>query len=219
VAEDATAPAPQGVELTVPDLGPSVGVATIVAWSKQVGDRVTADEPICRLAVDQLQFEVHSTADGELRRVFAAAGESVHSGDSLAEIGAPATELNPPPPTIEAAQSISQPEPPAVEIETEPPFYVTEPPVVEHQPELELDPRPEPEPPLRPEPGPEPISQPDPDAWPRPSGDVDWSRWHSPVVRMLAEQHDVDLSRVQGTGIGGRIRKRDVLAHVQDAGS
>jgi 2-oxoglutarate dehydrogenase E2 component (dihydrolipoamide succinyltransferase) len=49
-----------------------------------------------------------------------------------------------------------------------------------------------------------------------PSGDdVDWSGWISPVVQMLAEEHGVDLAEVRGTGIGGRIRKRDVLRHAQ----
>ena len=65
----------------------------------------------------------------------------------------------------------------------------------------------------------DPETQPAPPAeGPWPSGDdVDWSRWHSPVVTMLAAEHGVDLSQVEGTGVGGRIRKRDVLAHVEDS--
>jgi pyruvate/2-oxoglutarate dehydrogenase complex dihydrolipoamide acyltransferase (E2) component len=47
--------------------------------------------------------------------------------------------------------------------------------------------------------------------------DVDWSKWRSPAVKLLAEDHGIDLSRVRGTGIGGRIRKRDVLAHIESA--
>jgi pyruvate/2-oxoglutarate dehydrogenase complex dihydrolipoamide acyltransferase (E2) component len=47
--------------------------------------------------------------------------------------------------------------------------------------------------------------------------DVDWSKWRSPVVKLLAEEHGIDLSRIRGTGIGGRIRKRDVLAHIESA--
>jgi pyruvate/2-oxoglutarate dehydrogenase complex dihydrolipoamide acyltransferase (E2) component len=45
--------------------------------------------------------------------------------------------------------------------------------------------------------------------------EADRSRFYSPVVRRIAEEHGVDLSRVEGTGIGGRIRKRDVLAFVE----
>jgi pyruvate/2-oxoglutarate dehydrogenase complex dihydrolipoamide acyltransferase (E2) component len=47
--------------------------------------------------------------------------------------------------------------------------------------------------------------------------DVDWSKWRSPVVKLLAEDHGIDLSRIRGTGIGGRIRRRDVLAHIESA--
>jgi pyruvate/2-oxoglutarate dehydrogenase complex dihydrolipoamide acyltransferase (E2) component len=43
----------------------------------------------------------------------------------------------------------------------------------------------------------------------------DRSRFYSPIVRRIAEQHGIDLSQVEGTGIGGRIRKRDVLAFVE----
>jgi 2-oxoglutarate dehydrogenase dihydrolipoamide succinyltransferase (E2 component) len=47
------------------------------------------------------------------------------------------------------------------------------------------------------------------------NGETDRSRFHSPVVRRIAGKHRVDLSQVQGTGIGGRVRKKDVLAYVQ----
>jgi pyruvate dehydrogenase E2 component (dihydrolipoamide acetyltransferase) len=135
-AEEAIAPATDGFELTIPDLGPSIDVATIVAWVKEIGDRVATDEPICRLAVNELQFEVHSTADGELRRILAAPGQSVHSGDSLAELAAPAEEPKRTPPAIDRASPIPA-QPPAAEIEPQPPFYVTEPPVVTKPPVTE----------------------------------------------------------------------------------
>jgi 2-oxoglutarate dehydrogenase dihydrolipoamide succinyltransferase (E2 component) len=50
---------------------------------------------------------------------------------------------------------------------------------------------------------------------PSPNGEADRSRFYSPVVRRIAEAHGVDLERVEGTGIGGRVRKRDVLAYVE----
>jgi pyruvate/2-oxoglutarate dehydrogenase complex dihydrolipoamide acyltransferase (E2) component len=45
---------------------------------------------------------------------------------------------------------------------------------------------------------------------------IDRSGFYSPVVRRIADQHDIDLDRVEGTGIGGRVRKRDVLAWLGD---
>jgi pyruvate/2-oxoglutarate dehydrogenase complex dihydrolipoamide acyltransferase (E2) component len=46
-------------------------------------------------------------------------------------------------------------------------------------------------------------------------GEADRSGFHSPVVRRMADEHDIDLSQVQGTGIGGRIRKRDLVALIE----
>jgi len=49
----------------------------------------------------------------------------------------------------------------------------------------------------------------------RRDGETDRSRFYSPVVRRIAEKHGVDLDRIEGTGIGGRVRKRDVLAFIE----
>jgi 2-oxoglutarate dehydrogenase dihydrolipoamide succinyltransferase (E2 component) len=46
-------------------------------------------------------------------------------------------------------------------------------------------------------------------------GEPDRSQFYSPVVRRIADKHDIDLSRVRGTGIGGRVRKRDLLAEIE----
>ncbi|MGH2922603.1 MAG: biotin/lipoyl-containing protein, partial [Solirubrobacterales bacterium] len=48
---------------------------------------------------------------------------------------------------------------------------------------------------------------------------VDRSRFYSPVVRRIADKHGIELEAVQGTGIGGRVRKRDVLAYVESGGA
>jgi 2-oxoglutarate dehydrogenase E2 component (dihydrolipoamide succinyltransferase) len=51
----------------------------------------------------------------------------------------------------------------------------------------------------------------------RNGSEVDRSKFHSPVVRRIAEKHGIDLGGVRGTGVGGRIRKKDVLAHIDAA--
>jgi 2-oxoglutarate dehydrogenase dihydrolipoamide succinyltransferase (E2 component) len=50
------------------------------------------------------------------------------------------------------------------------------------------------------------------------NGEADRSRFYSPVVRRIADKHGVDLDQVQGTGIGGRVRKKDVLAFIENGG-
>src|SRR5256885_15940517 len=46
------------------------------------------------------------------------------------------------------------------------------------------------------------------------NGEADRSGFYSPVVRRIADKHGIDLEKVEGTGVGGRVRKKDVLAHV-----
>jgi 2-oxoglutarate dehydrogenase complex dihydrolipoamide succinyltransferase (E2) component len=50
-------------------------------------------------------------------------------------------------------------------------------------------------------------------------GEIDRSGFHSPVVRRIAAKHDIDLAEVRGSGVGGRVRKRDVLAHIERRGA
>src|SRR4051812_37304212 len=57
-------------------------------------------------------------------------------------------------------------------------------------------------------------AQPPPSAPRTTNGEPDRSRFYSPVVRRIAAKHGVQLSDVRGTGIGGRVRKKDVLAHL-----
>ena len=216
---------PDAVELTLPELG-SGPSATIVDWSKRIGDWVASDESICRLAVGEQQFDVHSTAEGKLQRVFATVGARVVSGDTLAEVNAatgaaPIAEPAPAEPDaeVEPAPAAGPPPAPAPEdpVASPQPFYVTEPPTPLAEPELDPDPGEAAErapviaPAAEAEAGEHEL---DADGVASSGLAVDWSRWHSPVVRKLAEQHGIDLSTVTGTGAGGRIRKRDVLNRI-----
>jgi 2-oxoglutarate dehydrogenase E2 component (dihydrolipoamide succinyltransferase) len=47
------------------------------------------------------------------------------------------------------------------------------------------------------------------------TSELDRSRFYSPVVRRIADEHGIDLSEVEGTGVGGRVRKTDVVGHVE----
>ena len=58
-------------------------------------------------------------------------------------------------------------------------------------------------------------SEPAPPSRLRTDEETDRSGFHSPVVKRMAEQHGIDLSQVEGTGIGGRIRKRDLTALIE----
>ena len=190
---------PEGmVEVTLPDLGGRVLEAIVVGWEKHPGEWVEKDEPICIVSADGLHAAVASSASGYLVRLLAGVGVRIGPGTSLAEI---ATEDL----RAESAERTAEPE-------------------VAEEPEPEVAEEPEPEVGPEPEPVDEPLaalkemfspfgdrrssrlSEPEP---------VKMSSFHSPAVKRLADQHGIDLALVTGTGAGGRVRKEDVLAHVE----
>jgi pyruvate dehydrogenase E2 component (dihydrolipoamide acetyltransferase) len=225
-----TAPAPQaetapassgtGTAVTLPELGESVTEGTVTQWLKQVGDSVAIDEPLLEISTDKVDTEIPSPVAGTLLEIKVAEDETVEVGAELAIIGdagaapseAPAPAAAPPAPEPEPA---AEPEP-APAAEPEPAPAPTPPPAPEPTPAPAPEPTPEPTP--APEPAPEPVpAQPESQATPTPAataapaapGDTD--SYVTPIVRKLAKQHSVDLTAITGSGVGGRIRKQDVL--------
>ena len=178
-------------EVTLPELGESVTEGTVTRWLKEVGDTIEVDEPIVEISTDKVDTEIPSPVAGTVLEIKVQEDEDIEVGQVLALVGssdsAPAEEAPPAAP----AQKTSEPEPAA------------------EKPE----PTPEPEP--APTPEPEPAPTPAPAAEETPSSPDDTPRgdgYVTPLVRRLAREQDVDLDQVTGTGVGGRIRKQDVLA-------
>ncbi len=205
-----SAPAPQaetapasggGTEVTLPALGESVTEGTVTQWLKQVGDDVEVDEPLLEISTDKVDTEIPSPVAGKLLEIRADEDETVEVGAVLAVIGsgdsapaekAPEPEPEPEPEKAPEAESTPPPPPPAPE---EP--KAEEPKAADAS---------EPEP-AQPETQAAPESAPAPAAQAESSGDT----YVTPIVRKLAKQHGVELATVTGTGVGGRIRKQDVL--------
>ncbi|MFL6047138.1 MAG: 2-oxoglutarate dehydrogenase, E2 component, dihydrolipoamide succinyltransferase [Propionibacteriaceae bacterium] len=218
-----------GTQVTLPALGESVTEGTVSRWLKQVGDSVQADEPLLEVSTDKVDTEIPSPATGTLLEIRVQDDETVAVGAVLAVIGqaetaAPAAEA--PQQAPEAAPEPEEPEPqqeaqPQQEAETQ-----QEP---EPQPQAERQPEPQPEPEPRPEPEQE-VAEPTgsengrreqqgPGVAARTTtaaGDSD-TTYVTPLVRKLAKEHGVDLAALNGTGVGGRIRKQDVLAAAEAA--
>jgi 2-oxoglutarate dehydrogenase E2 component (dihydrolipoamide succinyltransferase) len=70
----------------MPQMGVSVAEGTVVAWAKQVGDWVTADEPVLEVSTDKIDTEVPSPASGRLAEILVEAGATVDVGTVLARI-------------------------------------------------------------------------------------------------------------------------------------
>jgi len=191
--EPAAAPAASGgKDVVLPELGESVTEGTVTRWLKQVGDDVAVDEPLLEISTDKVDTEIPSPFAGTLQEILVQEDETVEVGAALARIGdgAPAEAAPQPEPQPEAA--------PVAE----------DAPAQEPEPEKASAPTQEPE--KAPAPAPEPASVQEPAPAAASSAD-DATPYVTPLVRRLAQQQGVDLTQVTGTGVGGRIRKEDVL--------
>ncbi len=188
----------------MPELGESVAEGTVTRWLKKVGDSVQVDEPLVEVSTDKVDTEIPSPVAGVLISITAEEDVTVPVGGELARVGAGS-----PAPAPSAPKPTPQPEP---QPEPEP--------TPEPKAEPKAEPEPEPEPVAQPEPAAKVVSEPAPKSQPvaaqsaaesKDSG-ADGTPYVTPLVRKLANEHDVDLTALTGTGVGGRIRKQDVLA-------
>ncbi|MGW4423064.1 2-oxoglutarate dehydrogenase, E2 component, dihydrolipoamide succinyltransferase [Streptosporangium sp. NPDC004631] len=198
---------PKSVQM--PQLGESVTEGTVTRWLKKEGERVEADEPLLEVSTDKVDTEIPSPAAGILTKIIVGEDETVEVGAELAVIdengsagAAPAQESAPAPQAEPAPaqpiSSIPQPAPPAPAPAPAPAI-----PVAPAPPRQSAAPAPAPAIPVAPAP-----PRQAPAAEPAPSGE---SPYVTPLVRKLAGEHGVDLDSLTGTGVGGRIRKQDVL--------
>src|SRR5215472_15066929 len=228
------------VSVTMPRLGESVTEGTVTRWLKNEGDHVEADEPLLEVSTDKVDTEVPSPASGTLTSIKVREDETVEIGVELAVIGqdgAPAAEASAPQAAapLQPAAPVAQPAPPIPPVQPAPPMAPAAPPVAP-APVAQPEPAPAPvpvqavAPPTQPEPAP-PVNgaprwapSPAPQAPPVPAAteaadeDDDLAGTYvTPLVRKLATEYGVDLTAIAGTGVGGRIRKSDVLAAAERA--
>ena len=201
--------------INLPALGESVTEGTVTRWLKKVGDSVAVDEPIVEISTDKVDTEVPSPVAGVIEEIFANEDDVIAVGAPLARIGdgsgtsaaAPAAPAAAVPEVVAAPAPVEPPAPVeapvAAPVVPEP--VVVAPPVVS-APVVAAPPVVAP-----------PVAAPPvvPAAPPAaPAAQTGGSPYVSPIVRKLAHDRGVDLGSLTGTGIGGRIRKEDVLAAV-----
>ncbi|GLZ47437.1 dihydrolipoamide acetyltransferase component of pyruvate dehydrogenase complex [Actinomycetospora sp. NBRC 106375] len=208
-----------GTTVEMPALGESVTEGTVTRWLKAVGDSVDVDEPLLEVSTDKVDTEIPSPVAGTVLELKAGEDDTVEVGGALAVIGdasqasgggaaAPAQEQQAPAPAQEpAAQQTEQPSQPSQPSQPEPQQAVaasgaddyvsheTEQPTTASGPANAGATRPR------------DSSQGNGASAPTESG----SPYVTPLVRKLAAERGVDLSTLSGTGVGGRIRKQDVV--------
>ncbi|WP_020137357.1 2-oxoglutarate dehydrogenase, E2 component, dihydrolipoamide succinyltransferase [Streptomyces sp. 351MFTsu5.1] len=202
----------EGTDVVLPALGESVTEGTVTRWLKEVGEEVAEDEPLLEVSTDKVDTEIPSPAAGVLLEIVVGEDETAEVGAKLAVIGAPGA-------APAAAQAPAAPAPaPAAEAPAPAPAPAPAAPAPAPQapsapaPQQQTAPAPDPAP-AAPAPAPAPVTPaPAPAAT---SGDD--SAYVTPLVRKLAAENGVDLGTVKGTGVGGRIRKQDVVAAAEAA--
>ncbi|MFG3245742.1 2-oxoglutarate dehydrogenase, E2 component, dihydrolipoamide succinyltransferase [Streptomyces sp. NPDC048187] len=207
----------EGTDVVLPALGESVTEGTVTRWLKSVGDSVEADEPLLEVSTDKVDTEIPAPASGTLLEIVVGEDETAEVGAKLAVIGeagaAPAAA-----PAQEAPAAPAQPEPaqaPAPQQAAPAPQAPAAPaPQAPAAPAPQAPAAPAPQQQAAPAPAPAPAAAP---AAPAAAQPVDDGAYVTPLVRKLAAENGVDLSTVKGTGVGGRIRKQDVVAAAEAA--
>jgi pyruvate/2-oxoglutarate dehydrogenase complex dihydrolipoamide acyltransferase (E2) component len=179
------------VDVTMPQMGVSVAEGTLVEWKKQVGDWVEADEVICAISTDKIDTDVEAPATGRVSEIRVDVGETVEVGVVLATIS---TDARPGQPHVSESSSNEGTSEADVAMAS-----------AGEAGELQGD--------TADEDATEASAQ--SGARPRSAG----GRRYSPVVMRMAAEHGLDLSQIEGTGRGGRVSKRDVLAFLESGGA
>ena len=179
--------------ITMPALGESVTEGTVTRWLKKEGDQIAVDEPLLEVSTDKVDTEIPSPVAGVLQKIIVQVDSTVAVGAELAviaESSSPAKAAAPAP--VVAAAPVVEPKPVAV-------APVVAAPVVQKPVAVASV-----------------VAAPVVAPAPVISAQVNTTRsddaYVTPIVRKLAAEAGVNLSTITGTGVGGRIRKEDILA-------
>ena len=194
-------------EVVLPALGESVTEGTVTRWLKKVGDTVAVDEPLVEVSTDKVDTEIPSPVAGVVQQILVQEDETIEVGAVLAIVGeGAASEAAPAAPAEPVAAAPAAPEVPAAA-----PAPVAAEPATPPAPPAPVSAPPAPPAPVAPPAPAATPAAPVPTA-PAPTASESDPSYVTPIVRKLASELGVDLANVQGTGIGGRIRKEDVVA-------
>ena len=179
-------------DVEMPELGESVTEGTITQWLKSVGDTVEVDEPLLEVSTDKVDTEIPSPVAGTLVEILADEDDTIDVGSVIARIGdgnaQPAASEKKEEPKAEPKQEAPKKEEPKAEPKKAEPK--------QEEPKKAAAAKSE-------EPAPKSSAK---------VNTGDNVPYVTPLVRKLADKHGIDLNTVEGTGVGGRIRKQDVLA-------
>jgi pyruvate dehydrogenase E2 component (dihydrolipoamide acetyltransferase) len=179
------------VDVVMPQMGESIFEGTITKWLKKPGDRVERDEPLFEISTDKVDAEIPAPSAGTLKEIKIAEGQTVPIQTVVAVIDADGAAAAAPAPAVPKAAAPAVP-PPKVEAPLHfEPSAPTAPPAARLAAAASAPARP-----------------------PAAGGDGQKVR-SSPLVRRIAREQNIDLTQVPGSGAGGRVSKKDILAAVE----
>lgn len=197
----------QATEVVMPQMGESITEGTVSKWLKAVGDTIEKDEPLLEISTDKVDAEVPSPSAGKLLEIRVQEGETVEVGSVVALVGAeggasvsaPKTEPSQPAAEQKAAAAALSPS-----VATPP---AEQPQAVEETAGRSYDYQ-------RPEAKEEAQSS-NGNATSDMSLDELRRTKSSPLVRNIAKEHGIDITRIPGSGISGRVTKKDILNFIE----
>lgn len=203
-------PNPQSTEVVMPQMGESITEGTVSKWLKAVGDKVEKDEPLLEISTDKVDAEVPSPVAGTLLAIKVNEGETVEVGSIVGLVGAEGAssdgsktsvagqaqaEQN----TVKAmGASVAAAKPVSITVEERREIEETEGRSYDYQ-------------------RPEAIQ--DAQSNGKSNGELSVEELRrtksSPLVRNIAKEHGVDISRISGSGMSGRVTKKDIMSFIE----
>lgn len=184
------------IDVVMPQMGVSVSEGTITKWLKHEGEEIAADEPLLEISTDKVDTEVPSPGEGVVQQILVSEGETVDVGTKLAVIGAAEPEsaqlAEERAPAAGSTTTEDVPEP-ATHAAADASMAVASEGVGDVAPSM---------------PGSSSTVPASAEA------SENGRTFVSPVVARIASEHGVDPGQVPGTGRGGRVTKKDILAFI-----
>jgi pyruvate dehydrogenase E2 component (dihydrolipoamide acetyltransferase) len=179
-------------DVVMPQMGESIAEGTVSRWIKKVGDRVERDEPLLEISTDKVDAEIPSPTGGVLSEILVPEGQTVAVNSVLARISGE-KEAAAPQPAAATAPAPQRPAPPSAA------------------------PKPAPAPPQQPAPAPQPPVRAAASAAEENVTLLEERRRtkSSPLVRKIAQENDVDIAQIRGSGVSGRVTKKDILEFLE----
>jgi pyruvate dehydrogenase E2 component (dihydrolipoamide acetyltransferase) len=195
----APASSDNATEVVMPQMGESITEGTITKWLKKVGDKVERDEMIFEISTDKVDAEIPSPVAGVLLEIRGNEGDTLEVGTVVALVGEEGAA-----PQVQSPESKAQSQPLAQAAAATTTVNASQPAQTETEGRSYDYQRPQ---------AVEEAAQPATNGKSANGASVEELRRtrSSPLVRKIAEEHGIDITRLQGTGASGRVTKDDIM--------